>query len=387
VPVTVEQRGVVNFASEIDPGALEQAERTARLPVVFGHVALMPDAHVGIGATVGSVIATKDAIIPSAVGVDIGCGMAALRTTLVAGDLSSDLSPLLRAVAAAIPAGVGKAHEKGVGPAEVYRYAGRPATVLTDKQEATMTTQWGTLGSGNHFFEVSTSEKGDVWLVIHSGSRGIGNQLAMQAMEKAQAYASRKGIQLEDPNLAYLEEGTPEFDHYWADLTFAQKYAFGNRERMLTAAQKAIRQHLPAYKVIEEINCHHNYAEIEQHRGARVYVTRKGAIRARTTDRGIIPGSMGASTYIVVGLGHPDSYESAPHGAGRRLSRGAARRSLSVASLRSEMAGRVWLDKYAEALLDEHPAAYKDIDQVMEDSKDLVRIEHRLSAVLNYKGL
>jgi tRNA-splicing ligase RtcB len=381
------ERGVVNFASDIDPAALEQAERTARLPVVFGHVALMPDAHVGIGATVGSVIATNRAIIPSAVGVDIGCGMAALRTTLLAVDLPSDLSPLLRTVASAIPAGVGKAHDTGVGPGEVYRYAGRPATVLTDKQEATMTTQWGTLGSGNHFFEVSTSEDDDVWVVIHSGSRGIGNQLAMRAIEKAKAYASRKGIHLEDSNLAYLEEGTPEFDHYWTDLTFAQKYAFGNRERMLTAAQKAMRRHLPGFEVIEEINCHHNYADIEQHGGSRVYVTRKGAIRARTTDRGIIPGSMGASTYIVVGLGHPDAYESAPHGAGRRLSRGAARRSLSVASLRSEMAGRVWLEEYADALLDEHPAAYKDIDQVMEDSKDLVRIEHRLSAVLNYKGL
>ena len=379
--------GVVNFASEIDPAALLQAERTSRLPVVFGHVALMPDAHVGIGATVGSVIATKDAIIPSAVGVDIGCGMAALRTTLVAADLPSDLSPLLRAVAAAIPAGVGKAHETGVGPEAVYDYAGRPATVLTDKQEATMTTQWGTLGSGNHFFEVSTSEDEVVWLVIHSGSRGIGNQLAMRAMETAKAYAARRGINLEDRNLAYLETGTSEFDSYWADLTFAQKYAFGNRERMLVAAQKGMRRHLSDFEVVEEINCHHNYADIEEHMGERVFVTRKGAIRARTTDRGIIPGSMGASTYIVAGLGHPDAYESAPHGAGRRLSRGAARRSLSVASLRSEMAGRVWLEKNAEALLDEHPAAYKDIEQVMEDSKDLVTIEHRLSAVLNYKGL
>jgi tRNA-splicing ligase RtcB len=206
-------------------------------------------------------------------------------------------------------------------------------------------------------------------------------------METAKVLAARTGIRLEDPNLAYLSEGTPEFDHYWADLTFGQKYAFGNRERMLTAALNAMRRHLPDFDVIDEINCHHNYADIEEHNGERVYVTRKGAIRARTTDRGIIPGSMGATTYIVVGLGHPDAYQSAPHGAGRRMSRGAARRSFSVASLRSEMAGRVWLEKDAEALLDEHPAAYKDIDQVMEDSKELVAVEHRLTAVLNYKGL
>lgn len=378
--------GVINFASEIDPEALRQAERTSRLPVVFGHVALMPDAHVGIGATVGSVIATKEAIIPAAVGVDIGCGMAALRTTLLAADLPSDLSHLLRAVAAAIPAGVGMAHESG-DIAEVYRYAGRPATELTDKQEKTMTNQWGTLGSGNHFLEVSLSEDQSVWLLIHSGSRGIGNQLAMRAIQSARDFADRRGVHLEDPNLAYLEEGTPEFDRYWTDLTFAQKYAFGNRERMLAAAQRVMRRHIPPFGVIEEINCHHNYAAIEEHGGEQVYVTRKGAIRARTTDRGIIPGSMGADTYIVVGLGNKDAYQSAPHGAGRRLSRGAARRSLSVASLRAEMAGRTWLDIHADALLDEHPAAYKDIDRVMEDSKDLVRVEHRLTAVLNYKGL
>jgi tRNA-splicing ligase RtcB len=250
-----------------------------------------------------------------------------------------------------------------------------------------MATQWGTLGAGNHFFEISTSEDQSVWLVIHSGSRGIGNQLAMAAINAARKVIDRLGIDLEDPNLAYLQEGTPEFDHYWADLNFAQKYAFGNRERMLAAALEAMRQLLPSFEVVEEINCHHNYADVEEHGGEQVYVTRKGAIRARTTDRGIIPGSMGADTYIVRGLGNPAAYHSAPHGAGRRLSRGAARRSLTVESLRSEMAGRTWLDRNAADLLDEHPAAYKDITQVIEDSKELVSVEHRLRAVLNYKGL
>lgn len=385
--MTVAKAGVVNFASEIDPEALRQAERTARLPVVFGHVALMPDAHVGIGATVGSVIATRKAIIPAAVGVDIGCGMAALRTTLSAGDLPNNLAPLLKAVATAVPAGVGQAHKRGAEEAEVYRYSGRPATQLSHKQETTMATQWGTLGAGNHFFEISTSEDQSVWLVIHSGSRGIGNQLAMAAINAARKVIDRLGIDLEDPNLAYLQEGTPEFDHYWADLNFAQKYAFGNRERMLAAALEAMRQLLPSFEVVEEINCHHNYADVEEHGGEQVYVTRKGAIRARTTDRGIIPGSMGADTYVVRGLGNPVAYHSAPHGAGRRLSRGAARRSLTVESLRSEMAGRTWLDRNAADLLDEHPAAYKDITQVIEDSKELVSVEHRLRAVLNYKGL
>jgi tRNA-splicing ligase RtcB len=249
------------------------------------------------------------------------------------------------------------------------------------------TTQFGSLGSGNHFVEVCLDERDVVWVVLHSGSRGVGNLVAKHHIEGARKLMARYFIDLEDRDLAYLVEGTPEFGAYIADMLWAQDYAMGNREAMLDAVLAEVAAHLgrPA-EPVQRINCHHNYTEREHHRGRDVWLTRKGAIRARRGDRGVIPGSMGTRSYIVRGLGNPASYDSCSHGAGRRLSRGQARRTLDEAGLTDAMKGKAW-NGDARALLDEDPRAYKDIDQVMEDQRDLVTVEHTLSQVLNYKGL
>ena len=379
---------LLSWASDIEPATVEQAARTARLPFIAGHVALMPDAHLGAGSTVGSVIPTRGAVIPSAIGVDIGCGMVATETDLAAGDLPDSLRALMPLVEQAIPAGVGRGHRgaASAAPDDALAALGSPATELSTSQQATALEQFGTLGSGNHFVEVCLDERDQVWLVLHSGSRGIGNQLAQRAIKVAKGLMKTWFIELEDPELAYLVQGTPEFTTYIRDMLWAQRYAMGSRARMAAAAQAALFQVVGHGSVVRTINCHHNFTRQERHHGRDVWITRKGAIRAAAGDLGVIPGSMGTRSYIVSGLGSEASFASCAHGAGRRMSRTRARRELTVESLRESMGDREWNSDRAAALLDEHPSSYKDIDAVMADQTDLVRPLHTLRQVFNYKG-
>ena len=372
------------WANDLDENTLAQAERTSRVPIVEGHVALMPDAHLGLGGTVGSVVPTSGAVIPACVGVDIGCGMGAVRTDVMADDLPDDLAPLLSNIERSIPAGVGQGHRNR--PADEWLSTNRPRTELSDRLTRKAYNQMGTLGSGNHFAEVSLDEDDRVWLVIHSGSRGIGNQLAQSHISEAKAVAKRLEIGLEDPNLAYLLEGTAEFDHYIADLRFAQGYAFENRNTMLDVMLNQFFRFVGKGRERERVNCHHNYTEQEEHFGQTLWITRKGAISARPGQLGILPGSMGTDSYIVEGLGNADSYNSSAHGAGRRMSRTEAKATLSTESLHKAMEGRTWLSGRSEKLIDEHPDAYKDIQEIVRLSADLVKVKHLLDAVLNYKG-
>ena len=379
---------VRSWASEIDHGTLTQALTSARCDAVSGPVALMPDAHVGIGATVGSVIPTEGAIIPAAVGVDIGCGMIAVRTDLAAADLPDSLDPLLADVERAIPAGFA-AHPATTRAAERH-LAKDPLPDPEDldrKARAKVGPQLGSLGGGNHFVEVSLDEAERVWCVLHSGSRGIGNRLATGHIAAARRLCADLQRALEDRDLAYFLQGDEQFELYVTHMLWAQRYAFANREIMMDALLGAVGRAIgrrPTER--ERINCHHNYAARETHAGRDLWITRKGAIRARAGDRGVIPGSMGTDTYVVTGLGNPDSYTSAAHGAGRRMSRRQAKRELSIGDFRDAMAGRTWQRDRAERLVDESPMAYKDIAAVMADQADLVRIDHVLRAVMNYKG-
>jgi tRNA-splicing ligase RtcB len=386
--------GVLVYATDIEQETIDQAKQAAGLPWVQGHVALMPDAHVGKGSTVGSVIPTKGAIMPAAVGVDIGCGMIAVETSLTAEHLPDNLGPLHGMLREAIPAGMGKGYSRDVrGDAPKHWPEGSSASRWLDqKQLATAVNQFGTLGGGNHFVEVCLDESQAVWVVLHSGSRGVGNQLATQHIECAKGIMARYFIDLPDPDLAFLAEGTEEFDAYIGAMLWAQEYAMGNRETMMDAALAALVVAVFGSDegvIFEQqrINCHHNYTERENHMGQNVWLTRKGAIRAREGDKGIIPGSMGTSSFIVSGKGCIPAYHSCSHGAGRRMSRGEARRSLDVDAFREQMAGRTWDDRDAEALLDEAPDSYKDVQQVIRDSAELVTVEHELTAVLNMKGV
>jgi RNA-splicing ligase RtcB len=369
----------------IEESTLEQAERTARLPFIREPLALMPDAHVGIGATVGSVAFMEGAIVPAAVGVDIGCGMIAARTNLRAGQLPEDLSRLLSLIEARVPAGVGQGHREA--QADVVETVGMPTSEIGPKDAAKVRQQFGTLGSGNHFLELCIDEDEGVWLVLHSGSRGIGKTLAERHIDKARSIMARYFNGLEDRDLAYVVEGTPEFEAYIGDMLWSQRYAAANREKMMSAALASLVEVTSeATTEVERINCHHNFAALEHHRGRDGWVVRKGAIRARNGDRGVIPGSMGTASFIVTGLGSVASFESCSHGAGRRMSRGEARRQLTADSLGAAMHGKTWQSSEATALVDEHPLAYKDVDSVMAAQADLVRIDHRLTQVLNYKG-
>lgn len=379
------KNNVLSWASDIEPKTLEQAEMAASLPFIDGHLALMPDAHIGSGATIGSVIPTKGAIIPSAVGVDIGCGMIATELPITSAQLPDNLDALLARIANVVPAGVGKGHD-GVDLGHLQLRA--KALGLSSKQEKKASQQMGSLGSGNHFIEVCLDERDAVWIVLHSGSRGIGNELARDHIESAKGLMKSYFIELPDPDLAYLVEGTYEFDAYIAAMRWAQDYALANREVMMTAVLKEVEGFLSRWvNPVSKVNCHHNFTEREHHNGHNVWLTRKGAIRAREGDVGVIPGSMGTQSYIVEGLGNRASYHSCSHGAGRKMSRSKARKTLSVESFREAMGDRTWLASQAEDLLDEHPNSYKDIDGVMADQTDLVSIRHRLHQVLNYKGL
>ena len=377
--------GVLVWGSDVEDATVRQAAKAARLPFVRGHVALMPDAHVGMGSTVGSVIPTQGAVIPAAVGVDAGCGMIAAETSIRAEHLPGDLRALYSAIANSVPAGVGKGHDS------VQKHQGsmpdisKAGTVFSSKQSAKALSQFGTLGSGNHFVEVCLDERGVVWVVLHSGSRGIGNELAQTHIAGAKKLMKEYFVTLEDPDLAYLVEGTTEFKLYISDMLWSQDYAMGNREAMMRSVLGELFRFVPG-KVVTTINCHHNYTTLEHHNGSDVWLTRKGAIRAREGDMGVIPGSMGTSSYIVRGLGNPSSYNSCSHGAGRKMSRSAAKRDLTAESLAELMKDKTW-NGDPVALLDEHPNAYKDIDAVMADQKDLAEIVHTLHQVLNYKGV
>jgi tRNA-splicing ligase RtcB len=377
---------LISWGSEVDDRTIRQAEKAARLPIVTGHVALMPDAHVGIGATIGSVIPTENAVIPSAVGVDIGCGMVAAELDLSEDQLPDGLEPLLSRIEQAIPAGVGRGHDRVARNAERWLAEHQPASELAADKTAKVLKQFGTLGSGNHFFEMCVDQRGRVWVVLHSGSRGIGKQLAEGHIAKARRLAKHLELRLEDPDLAYFVDGTAEFASYIADMRWAQEYALANRDQMMDNALRVIFDFLGFGRETRRINCHHNYTQREVHGGVERWITRKGAIKADLGDLGVIPGSMGTRSYIVRGKGNEASWTSCSHGAGRRHSRTQAKKLFSSDYLTAQMAGKVWLTGRAKMLVDEIPAAYKDIDQVMADQADLVEVVHTLRQVLNYKG-
>ena len=377
---------------EFDAGARRQVENIATLPFVHSHVAVMPDVHVGKGATVGSVIPTIGAIVPAAVGVDIGCGMIAAKLTLRAEDLPTDLRSVRAAIEKVIPVGKGAhrdapaaasaAWEKSLGEryADVVRKA--PSVSTRNVRE-----QLGTLGGGNHYVELCLDEAGDVWLTLHSGSRGAGNRVGQFYIEAAQRELERLGVTLVDRDLAHLTEHTPLFDAYVEAVGWAQDYALANRELMLRHALEALngKLGLPRFKTTGTVvNCHHNYVAREHHFGADVFVTRKGAVRAGLGELGFIPGSMGARSFVVRGLGNPDSFESCSHGVGRRMSRSEAKSKLTIADLKRETHG-IECRKDA-GVLDEAPSAYKDVRAVMAAQHDLVRIVHTLRQVVCIKG-
>ncbi|HWP18516.1 MAG TPA: RtcB family protein [Burkholderiaceae bacterium] len=394
VPVKLWTQGV-----PVEDEARRQLANAARLPVIFRHIAAMPDVHVGIGATVGAVIPTVKAIIPAAVGVDIGCGMMAARTTLRAEDLPDHLGPLRGAIERAVPHGRSPggrdpgAWQKDRVPAPVDQAWAQLEPEFRElcrdhpKLERTNHRQHlGTLGTGNHFIEVCLDEGGWVWFMLHSGSRGVGNAIGSMFIELAKQDARRHQANLPDEDLAYFEEGSRYFGDYVRAVGWAQKYARLNREvmmrRVIEAARGVIRKPFEAH--VEAVNCHHNYVQRERHFGQDVYVTRKGAVRAGKGELGIIPGSMGARSYIVRGKGHPESFESCSHGAGRRMSRGEAKRRFTLDEHRRATAGVEC--RKDQAVIDETPAAYKDIDAVMAAQADLVEVVHTLKQVVCVKG-
>ena len=382
------------FTDDIDRASIDQLVAVSRLPIVVGHVAAMPDVHVGIGATVGSVIPTRQALIPAAVGVDIGCGMSAARLTLDASRLPDSLRPVREAIEDAIPVGFA-AHREPVAGAGVLE-ALRPGLerILTRHERIeTMTRnvrekwprQLGTLGGGNHFIEVCLDEAERVWVMLHSGSRGVGNVLGRYFTQLAKRDMERHLARLPAKDLAYLEEGSTHFADYVEALSWAQRYALENRRLMMARILAALRALLPPFAVEgTAVECHHNYVAEEEHFGGPVYVTRKGAIRAGSGELGIIPGSMGARSYIVRGRGSKESLESCAHGAGRRLSRSQAKAAYTAADLARQTEG-VECRKDA-GVVDEIPGAYKDIDTVMANSADLVDVVHTLKQVVCVKG-
>ena len=374
----------------IEPEAVAQIEQTAQMPFIHKYVAVMPDCHYGLGATVGSCIPTVGAIIPAAVGVDIGCGMTALQTNYSKGDLPEDLTPLRESIESRIPRSAGGYNgkvkwgaEEKVGAVRELIRDDRQAR-LVEKLDPRWPRQMGTLGSGNHFIELVLDESDAVWAFLHSGSRGVGNKLARHHIGIAKKLSEKQGAKLPNGDLAYLEEGTDEFDHYIDDLMWAQAFARHNRGEMMDRVIDAIAYHLGPVEELQRIDCHHNYTSMETHDGVDVLVSRKGAISAREGQLGLIPGSMGTRSYVVRGKGNPDSFHSAPHGAGRRMSRRQARESFTMEDFDRSMEG-ISVRRDA-AFLDELPGAYKNIDDVMEQSRDLVDVVHEFRQVLSVKG-
>ena len=381
------------WTEDVTHDAVQQLENVAHLPFVYPHVAAMPDAHPGIGATVGSVIPTRDAIVPAAVGVDIGCGMIAARLSIDATTLPNSLSALRSEIEARVPVGFHMHDERDVRTNGVERLkkgydalAGRvPALAKMMKTRDGWQRQLGTLGGGNHFIEVCLDELDRVWVMLHSGSRGIGNRIGRHFIALAREEMLALDVKLPDKNLAYLREGTESFDLYVQALGWAQDYASENRVQMLELVLDALRATLLPFEVTEHaVNCHHNYVARERHFDADVYVTRKGAIRAGLGELGIIPGSMGAKSYIVRGKGNEESFCSCAHGAGRRMSRSQAKKAFSADDLARQTAGDEC--RKDAGVVDEIPAAYKDIDTVMANQDDLVEVVHTLRQVVCVKG-
>jgi tRNA-splicing ligase RtcB len=389
-PLKMWTRGV-----PVEDAAMQQLCNVASLPFIHRHVAAMPDVHFGRGATVGSVIATKGAIIPAAVGVDIGCGMVAAHTSLRAEHLPDSLKEIRSAIERGVP--VGQASHKAAASAIESRWYGGGERSLKERfrllqeKHATLATrkspvlQIGTLGGGNHFIELCLDEAGAVWVMLHSGSRGIGNVIGGYFIAKAKEEMERKFIRLPDADLAYLVEHSTLFDDYVEAVGWAQDYAMENRKAMLEEVLRNLRHFFPDVAVDGvAVNCHHNYVERERHFDAQVWVTRKGAVRAREGDLGIIPGSMGARSYIVRGKGNAESFESCSHGAGRAMSRGEAKRRFT---LEDHVAATEGVECRKDAgVIDETPAAYKDIDAVMAAQADLVEVVHTLKQILCIKG-
>lgn len=395
VPVKRWTRGVA-----VEDAALRQLANIAELPFVHKWVAAMPDVHWGMGATIGSVIPTVDAIVPAAVGVDLGCGMMAARTTLRAEQLPDNLAPMRAAIEKAVPHGRSSGRSKrdkgswGNPPRAVDAvWAGlqREFGEITEKHPAiaksNQVKHLGTLGTGNHFVEICLDEAQRVWVMLHSGSRGVGNRIGTYFIEKAKREMERWHIHLPDENLAYLPEGSQYFDDYVQAVAWAQNFARQNRELMMAATLRALAdsRDLPAFSVDEHaVNCHHNYVAREHHYGADVWVTRKGAVRAGEGELGIIPGSMGTRSYIVRGKGNPESFCSCSHGAGRAMSRTQARKQFTQADHAKATEGVEC--RKDEGVIDETPAAYKDIDAVMRAQQDLVEVVHTLKQVVCVKG-
>jgi tRNA-splicing ligase RtcB len=401
----IDDHKLLNFASQIDQNTIEQAKQTAAMPFVHPHVALMPDAHSGKGSAVGTVIPTLDAVIPAAVGVDIGCGMIAARTTYGAADIAGrDLAQLRQEIEQAIPLSPGNYNH------EVDRYPFTQARIVAlqnlawpgdDGEDLTHRNvdlshspkwreQLGSLGGGNHFIELCLDEVDRVWLFLHSGSRGVGNKIAQKHIKIAQNLCKRWWINLPNPDLAYLPQGTPEFSAYLRELNWAQRFAMENRAEMMDRFARVFADWIDCpYDDVSgfvetTVNTHHNYTAKENHGGRDVWLTRKGAIDAHEGRLGIIPGSMGTRSYIVRGKGSAAGLCSAPHGAGRRFSRTEARKRFTADDLANRMQGIEY--RHGDEWVDEIPDAYKDIDAVMADASDLVEIVHELRQVLNVKG-
>lgn len=399
VPVKMWTNGV-----PVEAEAQRQLENAAKLPIVFSHVAVMPDVHYGIGATIGSVIPTIKAIIPAAVGVDIGCGMIACKTTLVASDLPDNLGPLRSEIEKAVPHGMSpKQYRRDGSNRDKGSWENTP--IAADAAWTQLVTEFdalcvdyprlkntnnhrhmGTLGGGNHFVEICLDEAGSVWIMLHSGSRGVGNAIGTHFIELAKKDAELHQRNLPDQDLAYFEEGAQYFGDYVRGVGWAQKFARLNREVMTQAVIGALRKTIakPFETHLEAVNCHHNYVQKETHFGQEVFVTRKGAVSAKVGELGIIPGSMGAKSFIVRGKGNPDSFNSCSHGAGRTMSRTKAKKLFTVQDQIDATAG-VECRKDAD-VIDEIPMAYKDIDAVMEAQKDLVEVVHTLKQVVCVKG-
>jgi len=374
----------------IEPEAIQQIENTASMPFIFKHVAVMPDCHYGKGATVGTVLATTGAIIPAAVGVDIGCGMIAVKTRLQREDIK-DPAAIRAGIERRIPMSAGKNNRTITDSArprvdELNKLAKRDYNAIDANWQVAL----GTLGGGNHFIELATDETNTVWATLHSGSRGIGNKIGNLYIRRAQEIARKNGVALPDRDLAFLTEGTKEFDEYVRDLQWAQHFAKLNRDEMMDRVMIELSRSLHgdsshmAELEVQRINCHHNFTQREEHFGRQVWVTRKGAIEARRGMWAMIPGSMGTRSYIVTGLENPMAFKSAPHGAGRRMSRTKARKSFTMGDLDAAMKGIEF--RRSAVLLDEIPSAYKDIDEVMDNARELVEIKYVLKQFVNVKG-
>ena len=382
------------YTDDIEHEAYQQLQNLSQLPFIHSHIAAMPDVHFGKGATVGSVIPCKGAIVPAAVGVDIGCGMNALRLTIKAHELPDNMRAIRSTIESVIPVGFSQ-HKSDKARNSTIRglstgldriLGNHPKLLKAQKKPyQTWVRQLGTLGGGNHFIEICLDENDDVWIMLHSGSRGIGNVIGQYFIRLAQRDMERHIHQLPDKDLAYFTEGAEHFDDYVHAVHWAQDYAMDNRREMMRLIVEALQKKLPKFGVSKEaINCHHNYVAIENHFGENVYITRKGAIRAGEDELGIIPGSMGTKSYIVRGKGNPQSFCSCSHGAGRRMSRGKARRTFNAEDLEAQTEGvECRKDK---GVIDEIPAAYKDIDVVMANQSDLVSVEHQLRQIVCVKG-